>query len=113
MFSIFMEKAFMLCRVGGYLGQIVPNAWLTNTYSSKTRQFVLQGAKNLCITVPTTDAFPKLSVDTVVYTLQRTDRQDTVFSVSKMNKDGSLSKPIEYETTKFFLYHLNVIPAYW
>ena len=25
MFSIFMEKASQLCRLGGYVGQIVPN----------------------------------------------------------------------------------------
>ncbi len=89
LFSIFMEKACQLCRRSGYVGQIVPNVWLTNTYSSTTRAFILAQANNLTITTPPSNVFHGLTVDTVVYTFQRTDRPGNTFTINAM-RNGNL-----------------------
>ena len=47
MFSIFMEKVSLLCKYDGYVGQIVPNVWLTNSFSSKTRSHILKNSREL------------------------------------------------------------------
>jgi type I restriction-modification system DNA methylase subunit len=82
MFSIFMEKASQLCRLGGYVGQIVPNVWLTNTYSSSTRAFILNQATDLCILTPPSNVFPGITVDTVVYTIQKTVQPGMSFQMN-------------------------------
>ncbi|MFQ5852766.1 MAG: Eco57I restriction-modification methylase domain-containing protein, partial [Candidatus Binatia bacterium] len=87
MFSIFMEKASLLCRPLGYVGQIVPNVWLTNTYSSTTRAFILNHANELNITTPPRHVFPGLTVDTILYTFQKTNRPGKTFQIKAMRND--------------------------
>ncbi len=84
MFSIFMEKASKLCRLGGYIGQIVPNVWLTNTYSDSTRSFILQQASELYIMVPPPNCFQKLTVDTIVYTYKKMNQPGYFFKIGAM-----------------------------
>ncbi len=47
MFSIFMEKVSQLCKLSGWVGQIVPNVWLTNTYSDKHTKVYFRTGKNI------------------------------------------------------------------
>jgi hypothetical protein len=89
MFSIFMEKAHELCRRSGWIGQIVPNVWLTNTYSSTTRAFILGQSKNLSVTVPPANVFAGLTVDTIIYTLQKADRPGGEVIIKAL-RDGGL-----------------------
>lgn len=84
MFSIFMEKASELCKVKGYIGQIVPNVWLTNTYSSSTRSFILGHASGLCILVPPPNVFQNLTVDTVIYTFRKTIQPGKSLQIRRM-----------------------------
>jgi len=100
MFSIFMEKASHLCRLNGYVGQIVPNVWLTNTYSSVTRAFILNQASNLCILMPPRNVFQGLTVDTVVYTLQRTAQPGKSFQVKAM-KNNNILEIVKYNTKQY------------
>ena len=95
-----MEKAFLLCKYAGVIGQIVPNVWLTNTYSSTTRAFVLSHAENLCITVPAPNVFQGLTVDTIVCTLQKTDQASDSFQLRAM-RNGSIVELATYETAKY------------
>jgi hypothetical protein len=83
MFSIFMEKAHGLTRLGGRIGQIVPNVWLTNMYSSSTRSFILNQSSDLILAAPPSNVFPGLTVDTAVYTLQKALQSGPYFSVAK------------------------------
>jgi len=88
MFSIFMEKASCLCKLAGWVGQIVPNVWLTNMYSSSTRAFVLSHARKLCILTPPPNVFPGLTVDTIVYTYQKASQPSKTFHVKSMREGG-------------------------
>jgi adenine-specific DNA-methyltransferase len=88
MFSIFMERALGLCRESGYVGQIVPNVWLTNTYSATTRTFILSNSSELCITAPPPKVFQGLTVDTVVYTCKKASSPGESFSVRAMGETG-------------------------
>jgi type I restriction-modification system DNA methylase subunit len=88
MFSIFMERALSLSRESGYVGQIVPNVWLSNTYSSSTRAFVLSNTDELCITAPPPKVFQGLTVDTVVYTCRKGIEHGEEFSVRAMRETG-------------------------
>ncbi len=100
MFSIFMEKASQLCRLRGYVGQIVPNVWLTNTYSSSTRAFILSQASDLCILTPPSNVFPGITVDTVVYTFRKTVQLGKSFQISAM-QDGSILEIATHNTEQY------------
>ena len=84
MFSIFMEKASNLCKSKGYVGQIVPNVWLTNTYSASTRKFILIQANELYLMVPPPKCFQKLTVDTVIYSYQKMETPGIIFKIGIM-----------------------------
>ena len=88
MFSIFMEKAMSICKSSGRTGQIVPNVWLTNTYSSTTRNFILRNSKDLKIVTPPPDVFPGLTVDTAVYSLQKTKKPGDSFEIYSLRNGG-------------------------
>jgi len=100
MFSIFMEKASQLCRLGGYVGQIVPNVWLTNTYSSSTRAFILSQATDLCILTPPSNVFSGITVDTVVYTIQKTVQPGMSFQINAM-RDGRILELATHNTEQY------------
>ena len=88
MFSLFMEQCSRLASVTGRVGQIVPNIWLTNTYSALTRTKLLKVSKNLIITDPPRDVFANLTVDTVVYTYEKASKADTQFYVRALRHTG-------------------------
>ena len=100
MFSIFMEKVNIICKHSGCIGQIVPNVWLNNTYSSSIRTFVLSNSTNLIIASPIERVFPSLTVDTIVYTYQKSPKHGSVFTVVSLNeiesKVISTSKTAEF-----------------
>ena len=100
MFSLFMERAFHLVKLGGRVGQIVPNVWLTNTYSSTTRAFVLSQARDLCIAVCPRNVFAGITVDTVVYTLEKSRESGNSFMV-KAIKEGGLKDITTYDAAKY------------
>ncbi|MEW6356492.1 MAG: N-6 DNA methylase [Planctomycetota bacterium] len=85
MFSLFMEKATILCRTGGMVGQIVPNVWLTNTYSATTRSFIINKARGLMIAGTPKDVFPGLTVDTIVYFMEKAAAKSITFDVCTMD----------------------------
>jgi type I restriction-modification system DNA methylase subunit len=101
MFSLFMEKAFRVAKIGGRIGQIVPNVWLTNTYSSTTRAFVLSRARDLCIAVPPRNVFAGITVDTVVYTLEKARESGDSFTVKAIKEGGGLKDIATYGTAKY------------
>ncbi|MCX5634555.1 MAG: N-6 DNA methylase, partial [Planctomycetota bacterium] len=101
MFSIFMEKAFLLSKTGGYVGEIVPNVWLTNTYSSVTRAFFFSHSQEVCIAVPPPDVFPGITVDTIVYTFKKSDHASNVFITTSIAKDAKEFNPIKLKTAKY------------
>jgi len=100
MFSIFIEKASQLCRFSGRIGQIVPNVWLNNTYSSSTRNFILQQANDLCITIPPKDVFSGLTIDTIVYTYQKVSEHGKSFKIKAMC-NGNTVDIAEYPTEQY------------
>jgi adenine-specific DNA-methyltransferase len=100
MFSLFMERAFHLVKPNGRIGQIVPNVWLTNTYSCITRAFVLSQARDLCIAVPPRDVFEGITVDTVVYTLEKVSKPGASFAIKSI-KEGSLKDIAAYDVAKY------------
>jgi adenine-specific DNA-methyltransferase len=89
MFSIFMEKASDLCSNNGFIGQIVPNVWLTNKYSNKTRSYILSQANKLTLLIPPAYCFQKQTVDTIVYIYQKNSKPGNDFKIKSM-KDGNI-----------------------
>lgn len=88
MFSLFMERAVKKTRFGGYVGLIVPDVWLTNTYSSTTRNFILRNARELLLTKPPPDVFAGIIVDTVVFTLALSLGSGSSFKTATINPKG-------------------------
>lgn len=84
-FSIFMEKAINLVKETGFTSFIVPNVWLTNTFSSSTRKFLLLNSAEMRIAVPEAKVFEGLTVDTVIFILRKGKRKDKTFTISKLD----------------------------
>jgi type I restriction-modification system DNA methylase subunit len=96
-FSIFMERGVQLVKESGYTSFIVPNVWLTNTYSSSTRKFLLGNSSELKIAVPETKVFEGITVDTVIYILKKGKRKTKTFTVAKLAySDESLISELEF-----------------
>jgi len=100
MFSIFMEKALQLCAIKGFVGFIVPNVWLTNTYSSSTRSFILSNSSELTLTAPPKSVFPGITVDTVIYSLKKGQKAGKHFDIKRIS-EHQLENVATYETKKF------------
>ncbi len=93
-FSIFMERGTQLINNNGIVSFIVPNVWLTNTYSSTTRRFILRNASELKVSVPETRVFENLTVDTIIYFYKIGSKKDKKFTVAKIgvNKEILISE---------------------
>ncbi len=100
MFSLFMEKAIELCAIKGYVGYIVPNVWLTNTYSSSTRSFIFQNSNNLMLTTTPKNVFPRITVDTIIYTLSKSEKSGKNFTVKRLSKTN-VKEVGTFETSKY------------
>ncbi len=101
MFSLFMERTVSLAKLKGSVGLIVPDVWLTNTYSSVTRNFVFKQSDNLHLTKPPSDVFEGIVVDTVVFILQKTLKPGSEFLTATINpKEMTLGA--KYPVADFF-----------
>ena len=97
-FSIFMEKGIQLLNETGFTSFIVPNVWLTNTYSSSTRKFLLESAVELKIAVPETKVFEGITVDTVIYILRKGKKKNKSFKVIRLaHSEESLISELDLE----------------
>lgn len=101
MFSIFMQQAATLCRVNGHVGQIVPNVWLTNTYSQVTRAFFFEHAYDAELVIPPRNVFEKIVVDTVVYSFRKSSDRSGTFRVGTIDAQGSVVETAVFETHIF------------
>ncbi len=110
MFSIFMEKTHKICNLNGYVGLIVPNVWLNNIYSSSTRSFILSNSKNLKISSPEKSVFEGITVDTVVYTCQKSDKAGEAFIIASID-EASFEKNIIRNVVSEFLNGQKPIPT--
>jgi predicted type IV restriction endonuclease len=100
MFSIFMERALGLCCSEGRVGQIVPDVWLTNTYSGSTRTLILSAGDDLCLARPPKETFQQLTVDTVIFTLRKNKPFGKRFRVLSI-KEGATQDIGEYEVQRY------------
>lgn len=85
MFSIFMEQASNISTGSGFIGQIVPNVWLNNIYSENLRRFILNQSQKLKIVKPMTNVFSGLSVDTIVYSYQKSRNLEKTFQIGTIS----------------------------
>jgi hypothetical protein len=85
MFSLFMERTVSLAKLKGSVGLIVPDVWLTNTYSSVTRNFIFKQANDLLLTKPPSNVFEGIVVDTVVFVLQKAKKPSSEFQTAVIN----------------------------
>jgi len=85
-----MEQAFNLVKDDGYVSLIVPNVWLNNTYSEKTRKLIIQKSLKLKLAEPTDKVFDGISVDTIIFISQvGTPDSSSVIEVDRISMEGS------------------------
>ena len=70
-YYIFSEKAIkQLCRKGGYIGYIIPNAWLSNKYAKKLREILIKETSiNNLINFNRKKIFEDANVETSIFIL--------------------------------------------
>lgn len=101
MFSIFMEKTITLCSINGFVSLIVPNVWLTNTYSASTRSYIITNSSELTITVPPKNVFTGITVDTVVYSLRRTNSTGSQIIIKKFKEHQIIEDLAKFDSKEF------------
>ncbi|MCB1194289.1 MAG: N-6 DNA methylase [Leptospiraceae bacterium] len=102
MFSIFMELSSKIVKVGGYVGQIVPNVWLTNSFSSITRTYILENSEFLSLINPGKHVFQSLTVDTIIYILKKgVYNKEKYFNTKILKYLNNENKPNELEISNF------------
>ena len=66
-YMYFIEQGERLLKTGGYLGLIVPNAWLTNYYGRQLREYLLDNCDILnVVNLEPVEVFADAIVDTVI-----------------------------------------------
>ena len=101
MFSIFMEKVMELSRMEGYVSLIVPNVWLTNTYSISTRAHTISNSSELIITVPPKNVFYGITVDTIIYSLKKSQIFGKEIIIKKIDDNKSVEILTKYDSILF------------
>ena len=71
LFQLFLQRGLDLLKVGGLLGYIVPNPWLTIKYAEKLRQYILRKSKISEVVVFDHLVFQKANVYTALIFLEK------------------------------------------
>ncbi|MBN1940977.1 MAG: N-6 DNA methylase [Candidatus Diapherotrites archaeon] len=71
LFMLFIEKALILLKEGGYLSFIIPNKFLTNDQSKKLRQILLKTGSVLTIVTSTDKVFESANVSNIIFVFQK------------------------------------------
>jgi hypothetical protein len=86
-FGLFVEQAYSLLKLNGFVGFIMPNNWLTIDTFTPLRRFILQNTGDIRLTNILDRVFAAANVDTCVITFQRTNPKN--LTVAEM-KDQSV-----------------------
>jgi adenine-specific DNA-methyltransferase len=65
-YPIFAERSHDLLKQGGYLGVIIPSAWVASEYNVKFRQFLCKSLQPVNIVIAPKDVFEDATVETVL-----------------------------------------------
>lgn len=87
MFSLCMEKSLTLTKENGFCSYIVPNVWLTNTFSEITRKYIFENSNDLKIVVPKSKVFKWITVDTIIYILIKGRKPIKSFDVLQIDEE--------------------------
>jgi adenine-specific DNA-methyltransferase len=95
-YLIFLERALRdLLKPNGMLGVIIPNPWLTNLLQGQIRRFVTEGSRILEIVHFKFPVFPKVTVDTQIVVLQKSDPTGAQTAVTVVETSSELSSPAD------------------
>ena len=91
----FVEQGERLLRTGGYLGLIIPNAWLTNYYGRQLREYLLEKYDILnVVNLEPVEVFAEAIVDTVILIARKRppglDTEGHYVEVSQGTPDGEI-----------------------
>lgn len=93
-YLLFLEKAInKLVKTEGLFGMIIPNPWLTNLKQDKIRRFVVQQTCVREVVHFRFSVFPKVTVDTEIVILQKTQRPDCKPLISVFDSVDSFLNP--------------------
>ena len=82
-YLLFLEKSLKrLLKFGGLYGMIIPNPWLTNLLQNKIRRLVTNKTRIIEIVHFKYPVFPKVTVDTEIVILQRSNPDDWTAQVT-------------------------------
>jgi len=91
-YQLFLEQAVAhLLKSGGYYGMIIPNPWLTNLLQTSIRRLVLNATRVVDIVHFRFPVFPKVTVDTEIVVLERSDPKNWKPRVLVVESPSALS----------------------
>jgi hypothetical protein len=94
LYVLFIERSFSISKSTSIISLIVPNSWLSNTYSESIRHFILTNSTSLTITATPTNTFEGISVDTVFFNASKNGIAVPSFQICKLAFGTSTSETI-------------------
>jgi hypothetical protein len=85
-YPLFIEKAYILNRAGGYLGMIVPSAWVASKYNETLRMFVASNTTLHTIVITPKNTFASASVETLILVTTKGKSKSTNFKVERWDQ---------------------------
>ncbi len=104
-YQLFMEKGIGLSTLGGYLGYITPNSFLTNKHARELRQLILHNSNVELLRVFSYQVFRGASVDTSIIILNRTDRPNRAQTVEVVRSKASSDFEVDHQAQQTWLEH--------
>ncbi len=83
LYQLFIEKAQQICKPNGHISLIVPNTWLANNKTVKTRDFILNKLTIQEITFSQKKIFKEANVDVIIF-LAENSNQNTKISINEI-----------------------------
>lgn len=97
-YLIFLEQSIRkLLKINGLFGMIIPNPWLTNLLQKKLRKYIVENSTINEIVHFKSPVFPKVTVDTEIVILEKSESQNHIVKVTYVDKGKKLLEDHHFE----------------
>ena len=86
-YSLFIEKAYYLCKSSKYIGVIIPSAWVASKYNKKFRQLISTKTIIKSIVINRKKTFINATVETLILILKKDNIKTNKFPIERWDFD--------------------------
>jgi hypothetical protein len=90
-YPLFIERAYRLSQQKGYLGMIVPSAWVASKFNKELRRFLVSKTMIDTVVIAPKSTFAKATVETLILIARKSQTKGTEFLVERWDRDERIS----------------------